>query len=276
VGRESLREIDRNSEVVEPTRTDSVEEAVRVLEHAESAGVVLRLLGGVAFYIRCPSARRDDLARSYGDIDFVGHARQSAGIKSLFAELGYLPLERFNVLQGGRRLVFVDPAHKRRADVFLDVFEMCHKFDLRQRMEIDRQTIPLADLLATKLQVVQTNEKDIGDAICLLVDHEIGDTDLRDTVNGEYLGKLCGEDWGIYKTFSVNLALLSVASEQWSLKESERELVNRRIDYLTAAIEKAPKSVAWKMRAAIGERIRWYELPEEDAGLVEQVKAEES
>ena len=238
--------------------------------------MVLRLLGGVAIYLRCPSARSGSLARSYGDIDFIGHARQSSEIKRLFDELGYVPRERFNAMHGSRRLAFTDSAQQKRVDVFLDVLEMCHKFDLKQRMEIDRQTIPLADLLATKLQIIQTNEKDIGDAISLLVDHEVGDTDLRDTINGEYLARLCGEDWGIYKTFTMKLAMLAVAVEKWDLKESDRDLVVKRVGQLSAAIERAPKSLAWKMRAVIGERVRWYELPEEDVGLVEQVQARES
>lgn len=243
---------------------------------AEGKGVVLRLLGGVAFYLRCPSARSGSLARSYGDLDFIGHARQAAEIKRVFSESGYLPRERFNAIHGSRRLGFTDSAHEKRVDVFLDVFEMCHKFDLKDRMEIDRQTIPLADLLATKLQIIQTNEKDFGDMISLLVDHEIGGTDLRDTINGEYLARLCGEDWGIYKTFTMKLVTLAAAVETWNLMEAERELVAKRIGQLSAGIERAPKSIAWKMRAAIGERVRWYELPEEDAGLVEQAQARES
>jgi len=238
--------------------------------------VVLRLLGGVAIYLRCPSARSGSLARSYGDIDYIGHVRQSHEIKRLFGELGYLPRERFNAIHGSRRLGFTDSIQQRRVDVFLDVFEMCHKFDLKERMEIDRETITLADLLATKLQIVQTNEKDFGDMICLLIDHEVGGTDLRDTVNGEYLARLCSEDWGIYKTFTMKLALLSVVVEKWDMKETDRELVTKRIGRLSEAIEGAPKSIAWKMRASIGERVRWYELPEEDAGMVGQVQARES
>jgi hypothetical protein len=256
--------------------TGWVEEATRVLDHAASKGLVLRLLGGVAFYLRCPSARIGNLARSYGDADFIGHARQSLEIKRLFGELGYAPRERFNAMHGSRRLGFTGSGQQRRVDVFLDVFEMCHKFDLKERMEIDPQTIPLADLLATKLQIIQTNEKDFGDVICLLVDHEVSGTDLRDTINGEYLARLCSEDWGIYKTFTMKLAMLGVAVETWDLKEPERELVAKRIGQLSAAIEGAPKSIAWKMRAVIGERVRWYELPEEDPGLVEQVQASES
>ena len=230
---------------------------------------MLRLLGGVAIYLRCPSARSGSLARTYGDIDFVGHVRQSGEIKALFRELGHVPMERFNALHGGRRLAFTDSALNERIDVFLDIFEMCHKFDLRERMEIDRQTIPLADLLATKLQIVETNEKDFGDMICLLMDHVVGGTDSRDTINGEYLARLCGEDWGIYKTFTMKLAMLAVVLEKWSLKDPERDMVLKGIDRLQAAIEKAPKGLAWKTRAVIGERVRWYELPEEDAGLAE-------
>jgi len=263
-------------ETVESPQKDTVEEAKRVIGCAESKGVTLRLLGGVAVYLRCSSARSGNLARSYGDIDFIAHARQSLQVKRLFGELGYVPRERFNAMHGSQRLGFMDPGQQRRVDVFLDVFEMCHKFDLKERMEIDRQTLSLADLLATKLQIVQSNKKDFGDMICLLADHEIGGTDLRDTINSEYLARLCSEDWGVYKTFTMKLASLAVVVGEWDMEEPQRDLVNRRIGQLSEAIERVPKSIAWKMRAAIGERVRWYELPEEDAGMVEQLQARES
>jgi hypothetical protein len=261
---------------VESPREDSTEEAIRVLEYAESKGVVLRLLGGVAVHLRCPSARRGDFARVHGDIDFVGHEKQSAEIRRLLGELGYLPRERFNAMHGGRRLIFNRPAQQRRVDVFLDVFEMCHRFDLKRRMEIDRQTISLADLLATKLQIIQTNEKDVRDIICIMMDHGVGDSDAQETINGEYLARLCSEDWGIYKTFTMKLAMLGLVAEKWEMNEDERAVVIKRIGQLQEVIERAPKSLAWRVRAAIGERVRWYELPEEDVGLVEQVQAKES
>ena len=236
----------------------------------------MRLLGGVAIYLRCPSARRGDLARGHSDIDLIGHAPQSAEIRRLFGELGYLPRERFNAMHGGRRLIFNDPVRQMRVDVFLDVFEMCHKFDLKRRMEIDRQTIPLADLLATKLQIIQTNEKDVRDIICILMDHEVGDSDVQETINREYLARLCSEDWGIYKTFTMKLAMLGLVAERWEMNEDERKMVIKRVGQLQEAIERTPKSLAWRVRAAIGGRVRWYELPEEDVGLVEQVQAKGS
>ncbi len=254
-------------------QADSKDEAIRILECAETKGVVLRLLGGIAFYLRCPSARNEMLSRDYGDIDLMGHERQSAEIRVLLGELGYFPQERFNAIHGGRRLVFTDSNLHRRIDVFLDVFEMSHKLNLRDRLEIDRQTLTLADLLATKLQIVQTNEKDVVDMISLLVDHDVGATDAHDTINGKYLARLCSEDWGLYKTFTMKLALLSAAVEGWGIDEAERELVRKRIGHLETAIEAAAKSIAWKIRAAIGERVRWYEIPEEDVGAMGQVRA---
>jgi hypothetical protein len=42
--------------------------------------------------------------------------------------------------------------------------------------------------------------------------------------------------------------------------------VGERAGALAARIEAAPKSRRWRMRAKIGERKRWYELPEEING----------
>ena len=252
------------------------DEARRILQASSDKKVVLKLIGGVAIAMRCPSASREGLRRDYVDMDLVGHEKQSKAIKNFFAEMEYKPRERFNAMMGRKRLIFNDLVNQRRVDIFLDVFEMCHRFDLKRRMEIDRQTIPLADLLATKLQIIQTNEKDVRDIICMLIDHEVGDTDLREMVNGEYLAKLCGEDWGIYKTFTMKLAMLGLVAEKWAMEEPQREMVIKRIGQMQAAIERAPKSFVWRVRAAIGERVRWYELPEEDVGLVEQVQAKES
>lgn len=254
-----------------PFRADTVQEALRILEAAEG-GIVLRALGGVAISLRCPSSHRSEFERPYSDIDLIGHGKQTAEIRRLLVDLGYAPAERFNALHGGRRLLFTDDSNKRRIDVFMDVFEMSHRFDLRDRIEIDLQTITLADLLGTKLQVIQTNEKDMGDAICLILDHEIGTTDAGEVINGQYLAKLCGDDWGVYKTFMMKLAMLTLALDKWELSEMEKETVRKRVGRLNDAIEELPKSIGWKMRAAVGERVRWYELPEEDTALLERAR----
>ena len=180
---------------------DIVQETQRIMNAADKHEAVIRLFGGMAVRFHCPSATHQSLGRKYVDIDFMGLRRQSRDIKKLFLELKYAPREVFNALQGDKRLIFNDLEHERRVDIFLDVFEMCHTFELKDRLRVDKPTISLADLLATKLQVVEITEREYRDIIALMHDHEVGESDAPETINGAYLAKLCGNEWGLYKTF---------------------------------------------------------------------------
>jgi hypothetical protein len=245
------------------TETDVLKEAERIISTAESQDITLRLLGGTAFGICCPSAKHRAVARTYPDIDLVGLKKQSRTIRKFFMSIGYEENKMFNALRGSTRLMFFDTPNKRRIDIFLDSFDMCHKIELRDRLTIDPKTLSLADLLATKLQVVKTNEKDIKDMVALLLDHDIAVSDEPDKVNGTRIAKLCAEDWGIYKTFTDVLAKISVVLDQLELTPDERKLVKDRIERLTRMIEDEPKSMKWKMRARVGEKSVWYKLPED-------------
>jgi hypothetical protein len=190
-------------------------------------------------------------------------------MKKLFIDLGYTPRDIFNALHGDTRLIFNDIENGRRVDIFLDVFEMCHKLDFKDRLLIDKYTIPLVDLLATKLQVVEITEREYRDVISLLHDHEISDTDAPETINGQYLARLCAEDWGIYKTFTINLGNISNALAQYQLDKDVEKIVRQRVEDLEKRIENAPKSTRWKLRSKIGEKKQWYELPEMDKEVVD-------
>lgn len=248
---------------------DIVQEAQRIIENAEKNQITLRLFGGVAVRFHCPSATHGQLARKYADIDLMGLRKQSRNMKKLFTDLGYTPRDVFNALHGDTRLIFNDIENGRRVDIFLDVFEMCHRFVLKDRLTLDTFTISLADLLATKLQVVEITEREYKDIICLLHDHEVGDSDSPETMNGQYLARLCAEDWGIYKTFTVNLANVTLALTQYQLDKEYRETVQKRLQELQRRIESVPKTTRWKLRAHIGEKVQWYELPERDEEIVD-------
>jgi len=248
--------------------TDIVQESQRILRAAEDRKVVLRLLGGLAVRVHSPSASHRILEREYADIDVMGLRKQSKDIKALFSELGYAPREIFNALQGDRRLIFNDLNNQRRVDVFLDVFEMCHHFDFRKRLLLDKNTISLSDLLATKLQVVHMTEREYKDLIALIHDHELGDSDTPETINGRYLSQLCAENWGIYKTFTISISNTMLALTQYQLDPQDQEIVSARLQELLNMIEAAPKTMAWKIRASLGDKKRWYELPEEDKEVV--------
>jgi len=245
------------------------DEAKRIIEVAAQKKIALKLFGGVSFFFRCPSAKHRALQRNYVDIDFMGHAKQSKEIKQLFEELGYVPRDRFNAMQGYRRLIFNDIEHQRRVDIFLDVFEMCHKFNFKDRLEVDQYTISLADMLVTKLQIVEINQKDLKDVGSLFMDHDVGGGDAPEVINGAYLAKLCAEDWGVYKTFVMNLDRVLGMLNEYELEEGERKIVGERAAKLKKMIEDAPKSFKWKMRARVGEKVQWYELPEADKEVVD-------
>jgi hypothetical protein len=255
--------------VTDTPLADIVEETQRIIESADAQGVVLRLFGGMAIRFRCPSATHRSLERKYADIDFMALKRQSREIKKFFPDMGYSPRKIFNAMSGDKRLIFNDIDRGRRVDVFLDKFEMCHKFDFSNRLTLDKPTIPLADLLATKLQVVEMTEREYKDIVALMHDHEISDSDTSEMINGTYLAKLCADDWGIYKTFTINISDILAALDGYQLDSKEKEIVRERLNKLNSLIENAPKSMGWKMRAKIGEKKRWYELPEGDKEVVE-------
>jgi hypothetical protein len=246
-----------------------LEESRRILSRANQTGVTLRLVGGVAVRFVSPSATKEPLRRSYRDADFVGRASETKELKALFASMRYAPRETFNAMQGGRRLIFNDLGNNRRVDIFQDFFEMCHKFDLRERLTIREETLPLADLLETKLQIVQMNDKDYRDILALLIDHELGDTDDRDSINSAHVVRLCSENWGIYKTFTGSLEKVIGNLDAYPLEKADRDAAENRAQALLGAIEAMPKTTRWKIRARVGEKVAWYETPESDVAVVD-------
>jgi len=248
---------------------DIHEETKRILSLADERKIMLRLVGGMAIRFHCPSAEAGPLTRKYVDVDLVGHAKQSKQIKALFLDLGYTPRDRFNAMHGDTRLIFNDLDHQRRADIFLDVFKMCHQFNFKDRLEIEPYTLPLADLVATKLQVVQMTEREYKDLMCLLLDHSVGTENAPETINGAYLAKLASDDWGIYMTFRQTIHNLLAALDGYGLNSEQQHVIKDRGQQILKMIEEAPKSMGWKLRARVGEKVIWYELPEPDKEIID-------
>ena len=241
------------------------DEAKRVLDEAKERGIILRLFGGVAVKYHCPSATHRSLQRSYPDLDFFGRGKQGREVRKLFTDLGYEPNQRFNALHGATRLIYEDGKSQRVVDIFLDVFRMCHTLHLGDRLTLDDYTIPISDLLLTKLQVVETNEKDIQDLIAILKDHDVVeriDSGDREVIDTGYISTLCADDWGLCKTISLTLKKLLTFLPKYELEPEAKQVLEARIDKLLHAIETFPKSLKWKLRDTVGERKRWYDLPE--------------
>lgn len=242
---------------------DVVLEGQRLLARAAEADVPLRLLGGVAIKLRAPGELLPAFRRTYGDLDFVTAKKGAGRAAELFRNEGYQPHVAFNALHGKERLLFFDDDHDRQVDVFVGAFAMSHKIPLDARLEVDPVSIPLAELLLTKLQIAQLNEKDVRDALALLEGHPVGDAD-GETVNAGRIAALCAADWGLWRTITGNLDTCCALAPGYDVPD--RAEVEARLQELLHRIEAEPKTRGWKLRAKIGERKRWYELPDEVAG----------
>lgn len=250
--------------------TTQEHEARRVIDAARQRGVHLRVIGGLAVKIHCPGAQHRALARTYGDVDLVGYRSQRSEIGHVLEDLGYVPNRRFNALQGHRRLLFVHPEGTFDVDVFLDVFPMCHELNFVGRLEHDVYTVPLPELLLSKLQVIELNEKDVKDVYALIQDHEVAESDDLEVLDTGFITRLCGNDWGWYKTVTMNLDKVLALGDDYLEPSAAKDTITDRLQRLREAIEAAPKSIKWKARAAIGERVRWYDLPEDMDGEVQE------
>ncbi len=246
-----------------PILTDIRDEARRLADAAVALGLSARLIGGLAVWLRCPSVRTGPYARSYEDMDFAISAAASTKFKALLMTQGYLPDQFFNGLHGATRLYYGEPSGRWSIDVVIDELVMSHKLDLRGRLDGAAPTITLADLLLSKLQVWEINRKDLGDTLCLLADHALSDDDAElDGVSLARVRSVLGRDWGFCHTVERNVQKVAALWSQEPLPGATHD-VAAQVGALQQAIEDAPKSRAWKLRSRVGERIRWYETPEE-------------
>jgi hypothetical protein len=216
-------------------------------------------VGGAAVNLHCSSARQAPLKRKYGDLDFVAPSKQRPAVQKLFESLGYQGERRFNTLNGDQRLLYLDGGNGRQIDVFIDRMKMCHVIELANRLGHEGPTLTPADLLLSKLQVYEVNMKDLVDTTALLLDHPIADHD-NDAINAAYLARLTSEDWGLHRTLQLNSGRVRDAAKELDV---DAGLINQRLDELWTRIDARPKSFKWKLRARVGDRVSWYELPEE-------------
>jgi hypothetical protein len=238
---------------------DVITEAERITAAVRALKLPLKLVGGAAVNLHSRSAREAPLKRKYGDLDFVAASKQRQAAEKLFESLGYQGDRRFNTLNGHQRLLYLDPVNGRQIDVFIDRMRMCHVIELADRLGGDDPCLTPADLLLSKLQVFEVNKKDLVDSIALLLDHPIADHD-DDAINGTYLAALLSQDWGLYRTMQMNTAKIRETANELAVAA---DTVNQRLDELWARTEAHPKSLKWRLRARVGDRMTWYELPEE-------------
>jgi hypothetical protein len=249
------------------TLADPLAEALRLIAKANAAGLQVRLMGGLSFHARCPSwtARID---RDGRDIDLATRGKDRKSVTALLDGNGYVADRQYNALHGQKQMYFVDPARRRPVDVLVDRLEMCHKFEFADRLAVDSPTVPLAEMILSKVQIAKINRKDILDGLALLSEYPLGSGD-DGTINVDRLTSITSNDWGWWRTFTGNLDKFE-AYYTTSLQPGELEFGRpprfealAQISALRSAIDAGGKSSRWKLRARVGERVQWYIEPEE-------------
>lgn len=253
---------------------DVVEEAIRLTDAARDANVPLRVMGGVAVAIHSEGQLPPSLVRNYGDIDLVTVDKGAPEAIQFLKEMGYVSHERFNALNARRRLIVYDLGNERQVDVFVGEFAMCHRIPIANRLELDHRTIPLAELLVTKMQIVQLNRKDLVDMFGILTTHDVGDSDAE-MVNAGWIARLLAKDWGLWRTSKNTVDAMHAIIPTIGLPPSDQAIVEDRLRRLWERVERQPKSIRWRSRARVGERVRWYEDPEEIAHAAGRAAASE-
>ncbi len=247
-----------------PLLPDVLDEARRVADTAAETGVPVRMLGGLAVRMHARNGIPDGLARRYRDIDVVTTSKGGRDTQRFLTSIGYEANERFNAMNGAHRMVFYDPANERQLDVFVGEFRMCHKLPIADRLQLEQATVPLAELLLTKLQIVSLNDKDLRDIYAVVLEHEVGDSD-DETINAAYVASLLAGDWGLWRTSKGTIETARARLPEYDLESGRRAIVDDRLSRLWSRIEEEPKSLRWRSRARVGERTKWYQEPEEIA-----------
>ena len=200
----------------------------------------------------------------------VAPARHARRLAALFARFGYAENVEVGMATSNAELQFVrpcrhgsgpgpGPAHADdHIDVFLDTFRMDHEIALARRLDVEPYTLFLSDLLLTKLQIFRLNDKDLRDIVTLLADAEVGAEERPGVIDARYIGSLCADDWGLFYDVALNLQRVTEHVGTFGISDTQVARVREGVLRLIAAIDGAPKSLRWHLRARVGTRAPWH------------------
>ena len=239
------------------TREEFENELSIILDACENAGILTRVLGSLAFQIHCPQYRYLQTT-PYGDIDLASYGKYSRQIRDIMTNLGYEENRKIFVLSEARRALFYKSANNLRVEVFYEMLDFCHTIQLRDRLEYDSPTIPLAELLLEKAQIIHLSEKDVVNIIMLLLEHPVGEIN-NETINIKMIARLCTEEWGLWRTTTINLNKVKHFAQGYAqLTSEQKSKVESQVNEILLRLYAEPKSLAWKVRDQMGDRVQWY------------------
>ncbi len=241
---------------------DPLPEALGLVRGAADAGYRLKILGGMGVRVLCPDF--PPRQRAGQDIDLACLGKTWRKVAAQLETLGCEPDKRFNNLNGHQQMYFNAPSG-RPIDVMVDKLSMCHTLDLRPSFASASPTLDPADLLLSKLQIFELNAKDAHDIVHLLSGVRVGPDGARPFIDPDRFGSVLAGDWGWWRTVTGNLTKLPdlLAAQPGLAPPYPRYDPLTQAKQLHEIAETVPKGLKWKTRARVGDRVRWYELPEE-------------
>jgi hypothetical protein len=229
-----------------PKPEEYLNEAHRLIEEAQKQGLILRVMGPIALHIDLYRSMERLGDRVFTDIDYASYGKNRNKIVPFFEKQGYELEKRAAMMSGGDRHIYFGDCIP-MIDVFFDKLDYNHPINYQGRLEIHPYCVSLPDLLLQKLQIVKINDKDLKDAMLLLLAAPIGDIG-NNKINATYIAKIMADDWGFYYTSIMNLNKVQAAVN--GIKEKAETIIK--------TIELEPKSGRWKGRAKTGISKIWY------------------
>jgi hypothetical protein len=230
-----------------------VARAAQLAAAVEAAGVPVRLLGGAGVGVLLGERWPASCRRDPGDIDLAARGRDRRALVRALEREGFAGDREFNALHGRERLLFRD-GDGVRLDVVLDVLRMCHTIPLAAAFETAGPALPAWLLVVSKLQVVELTEKDRLDAAALLLGCRY------EELEADRIARDCSDDWGLWR--SLTGTLRAIRRDPPPLDAGEEVRLRGVAARLLERLETVPKTLRWRLRDRVGDRVRWYELPE--------------
>jgi len=231
-----------------------------IIKASNDSSILMRVIGSLAFQMHCQKFGylQEAMGRAYTDIDFAAYNKQAKQIQGLMVSMGYMENREVFIATEGERAIFDKSAVGLHVDIFYEKLDFCHTIYWKDRLEVDSPTIPLTELLLEKMQIVKINEKDVIDTIMILLEHPLGDED-KETINIGRAAMLCANDWGLWRTTTMNLdKVRQLAQGYEQLSAEQKSKIESQVNNAIARIEQEPKPLAWRLRARVGDRVKWY------------------
>jgi hypothetical protein len=236
-----------------------IEEGLNLAQFLQNdKGLPIRLFGSAAVSISCPKFRyfTHQLNRTQiQDIDLVTEWKYKPQVEREIKLYGLQQPDDFKRYRLRGRLRYFHSSFDYLVEIFHDPLNFHHALRLGHRINYPGPTIPLADLVLSKLQYEEIDKKEgkktndqLIDLAILLAEHMITPDDRGISIERIRFVTQGWGGWGFGNTAYINLMKLQSFVDNEIKDEDVRGRIKDRIDEVIDGIMKPPKNVGWRLR----------------------------